>query len=498
MITHFFNQMPALVVVVPMLAAPLVVLAHRQWAAWLIFVGACWAIFGMAFLLFVEAKIAGQVSYAVGGWAPPFGIQLVIDPFNALVLLLVTGVAALTSLYARASIAAEIVAERGYLVYALLLLCIAGLVGITITGDAFNLFVFLEISSLSSYALIAMGPKRRALLSAFQYLIMGTVGGTFLLIGIGLVFMMTGTLNMADLASRLPPVADTHTVQAALAFIVVGLSLKAALFPLHVWLPNAYTYAPSVVSAFISATATKVAVYAVFRFVFTVFGVDYAFGTLPLGEVLLVLSAIAMIAASLAAIFQTDVKRLLAWSSIAQMGYIVAGFALATPDGISAGLVHLLNHGLIKGALFMAVGALFWRLRGSSINDLAGMGRAMPVTSAAFVVGGLSLIGVPATAGFISKWVLLSALFEAHRYLLVAMLLLASLLSIIYVGRVIEALYFRARPDDVTEHAHGEAPLGMQLATWALIAANIAIGLHATPELGAAQRAAAGLMGGGT
>ncbi|MAS08478.1 monovalent cation/H+ antiporter subunit D family protein [Salinisphaera sp.] len=498
MITAFFNQMPVLVVVVPLLAAPLCVLAHRAFAAWLLYVLASWSAFGMAFLLFVQAKIAGQVSYAVGDWAPPFGIELVIDTYSALVLLLVTGVAALTGIYARKSIASEITIEREYLVFALMLLCLAGLIGITVTGDAFNLFVFLEISSLSSYALIAMGPKRRALLSSFQYLIMGTVGGTFLLIGIGLIFMMTGTLNMADLAERLPGVYDTRTVQAGLAFVVVGLSLKAALMPAHIWLPNAYTYAPSTVSAFIAATATKVAVYALFRFVFTIFGVGYAFGSLPLGTLLLTLAAISMIAGSLASIFQTDVKRLLAWSSVAQMGYIVAGFALASTAGVSAGLVHLLNHGIIKGALFMAVGAMIWRVRASSINDLAGLGRAMPLTSAAFVVGGLSLIGVPATAGFISKWALLSALFEAGRYGVMAVLLVASLLSIIYVGRVIEALYFRPLPDDVSHHQHGEAPLGMQVATWALIAINIAIGVHATPELEATGRAAALLVGGGT
>jgi len=495
-IDTLFSQMPALVVVLPLLAAPLCVLWHRSTPSWLTYLVVTWACLGLAVLLFVQVKVGGPISYAMGGWPPPFGIELRLDALNTLVLLLVTGIAAITSIYARASVAAEIPRERGYLFYAGLLLCLCGLIGITITGDAFNLFVFLEISSLSSYGLIAMGEKRRALLSAFQYLIMGTIGGTFLLIGIGFLYMMTGTLNMADIASRLPAVADTRTVEAGLAFIVVGLSLKLALFPLHVWLPNAYAYAPSSVSVFIAATATKVAVYALIRFLFTVFGAAYAFGTLPLGEVLILLSVAAMLSASLAAIFQTDVKRLLAWSSIAQIGYIVLGFALASASGLAASLVHIVNHGIIKGALFMTAGALFLRLRAISLNDIAGMGRQMPWTSAAFVVAGFSLIGVPATGGFISKWLLLEAVIEDGQYWLAAAILISSLLALIYIGRVLEALYFREAAAHQSPVA--EAPWSMRAATWALVILNIALGLYATPLVDAAQRAARSLLGAGT
>ncbi|WP_434547921.1 monovalent cation/H+ antiporter subunit D family protein [Salinisphaera dokdonensis] len=487
--------MPALVIVLPLLAAPLCVLLHRAAPAWFVYLITTWACLGIAFLLFVQVRIGGPISYAMGGWPPPFGIELRLDALNTVILLLVTGIAAISAIYAKASVAAEISRERAYLFYAAMLLCFCGLAGITVTGDAFNLFVFLEISSLSSYSLIAMGAKRRALLSAFQYLIMGTIGGTFLLIGIGFLYMMTGSLNMADIAERLPAVADTRTVEAGLAFIVVGASLKFALFPLHVWLPNAYTYAPSSVSAFIAATATKVALYALMRFLFTVFGAAYAFGELPLGEVLLVLSVVAMLSGSLAAIFQTDVKRLLAWSSIAQIGYIVMGFALASTAGITASVVHMVNHGIIKGALFMAAGALFWRMRTISLNDIAGLGKDMPLTSAAFVVAGLSLIGVPATGGFISKWVLLEAVMEPGHYGLAVAILVSSLLALIYIGRVVEALYFREAPEG--RSVQGEAPASMLIATWTLVLANIALGLYATPLVGAAESAATALLGGG-
>lgn len=495
MIEAFFAQMPALVIVLPLLAAPLCVLLHRAALAWFVYLITVWACFGLAFLLFVQVKIGGPISYAMGGWTPPFGIELRLDAFNTVVLLLVTGIASISSIYAKASVAVEIARERAYLFYAAMLLCFCGLAGITVTGDAFNLFVFLEISSLSSYALIAMGAKRRALLSAFQYLIMGTIGGTFLLIGIGFLYMMTGSLNMADIATRLPAVADTRTVEAGLAFIVVGASLKFALFPLHVWLPNAYTYAPSSVSAFIAATATKVALYALMRFLFTVFGAAYAFDHLPLAEVLLVLSVAAMLSGSMAAIFQTDVKRLLAWSSIAQIGYIVMGFAMASTAGITASTVHMVNHGVIKGALFMAAGALFWRMRAISLNDIAGLGRQMPWTSAAFVVAGASLIGVPATGGFISKWLLLEAVIAPGHYWLAVAILVSSLMALIYIGRVVEALYFREPPERAVTPT--EAPLSMRAATWTLVLVNIVLGVYATPLVNAAGRAAGTLLGDG-
>ncbi|MEQ9131002.1 MAG: monovalent cation/H+ antiporter subunit D family protein [Salinisphaeraceae bacterium] len=495
MIAHFFAQLPALPVILPLLAAPLCVLLRHATLAWLTYCTVSLAVFGISLLLLVQVHVGIPISYAMGGWAPPVGIELRVDTLNAFVLVLVSGIAAVLGPYTRASVAAELPAERAYLFYALMLLTLCGLLGITITGDAFNLFVFLEISSLSSYALIALGTKRRALLAAFQYLVMGTIGGTFLLIGIGLLYIMTGTLNMADLAARLPAVADTRTVEAGLAFIVVGASLKLALFPLHAWLPDGYAYAPSAVSAFLAATATKVAAYVLIRFIFTVFGAVYAFGQLPLGEILALLAVAAMLYGSLAAIFASDVKRLLAWSSVAQIGYIVLGIALATPEGLTAAILHMLNHGVIKGALFCAAGALFWRLHRSDLASLAGAARAMPWTSAAFLAAGLGLIGVPATAGFISKWYLLSALFEAQQGWLAAVVLISSLMAVIYIGRVAELLYLRPAPDNVP--APTEAPTAMLAATWTLVLVNIGLGLHSAPVVDVVRSAAAGLTGGG-
>jgi len=323
---------------------------------------------------------------------------------------------------------------------------------------------------------------------------MGTVGATFLLIGIGFLYMMTGTLNMADLAERLPEVRDTTTVRAALAFIVVGLGLKLALFPLHLWLPNAYAYAPNFITVFLAATATKVALYVMLRFVFTVFGYDYSFFALPLTGILLTLAIAGMFAGSWVALFQPNLKRMLAYSSVAQVGYMVLGIALATSAGLTAGILHLFNHALMKGALFMALGTLFWRVGSVRLDDLSGIGREMPWTMTAFALAGLSLIGVPLTAGFISKWYLIIAAMDAGQSWLVALIVITSLMAIYYIWRVVEAAWFSPAPE--TRTPVSEAPLSLLIPLYVVVAANFWFGIDTRLSVGGAEAAARALLGG--
>jgi multicomponent Na+:H+ antiporter subunit D len=258
---------------------------------------------------------SGPISYHLGGWEPPWGIEYRIDVLNGFVLVLVSTVGAVIMPFAQRSIAFEIEEGRQAWFYCMYLLCLTGLLGITVTGDAFNAFVFLEISSLSSYVLIALGRDRRALLAAFQYLIMGTIGATFYVIGVGLLYLLTGSLNMLDIAVRLGAAAPTQmpAIVAALGFITVGISLKLALYPLHVWLPNAYAYAPSWATAFLSATATKVAIYLLVRFFFSIFGVSIDFRNLPIAEIIIVLSLAAMFIASLIALVYVGRVLEVAW-----------------------------------------------------------------------------------------------------------------------------------------------------------------------------------------
>ncbi len=487
-------HLPILLVAVPLTAAPICVLLRRPLPSMAFALVVGWAVLAMAFALLVGVLESGPVSYALGGWEAPWGIQYRVDEANAFVLLIVALVAAVTLLYAPASAGAELPRVRHHLFYATFLLCLTGLLGMTITGDVFNVFVFLEISSLASYALIGLGADRRALTASYRYLIMGTVGATFFVIGIGLLYMTTGTLDMADMATRLQRVAHSRTILVALAFLTVGLSLKLALFPLHLWLPNAYTYAPSVVTAFLAGTATKVAAYVYMRFVFTIFGADFVFATMKLDTILIPLAALGILVASAVAVFQNNLKRMLAYSSIAQIGYVMLGVGLVSVAGLTASLVHMFNHALIKAALFLAVGSIFRRLGSVELEDMRGLGRRMPWTMAAFVLAALGLIGVPLTAGFISKWYLVLAAVEQGRWLLAGIVLLASLIAVVYIWRVVEAAYFQDPPD----HSAGveDAPLAMQVPVWIMVAAILYFGVSTSLSAGVARRAAAMLLEG--
>lgn len=485
-------NLPALQVVIPLLAAPLSLVLRRPGLAWLFTLLISIITLFVSLELLRQVLSGGVISYAMGGWEPPWGIEYRVDTVNAFVLLIVSIIGAVVMLSAGESVAREVPEDKQPLFYTAYLLCLTGLLGIAITGDAFNLFVFLEISSLSSYIMISLGQDRRSLTAAFQYLIMGTIGATFILIGVGLLYMMTGTLNMHDLSQRLPAIMETRTVHSAFAFLTVGISIKLALFPLHLWLPNAYTYAPSVATAFLAATATKVAVYVLLRFVFTVFGVEFAFEMMPLGEILMLLALLAIFSGSTVAIFQDNIKRMMAYSSVAQIGYMILGISFATVTGLTAGILHLFNHAMMKGALFLALGCIVYRIGGNvRLDDFRGLGKTMPWTMAAVVAGGLSLIGVPLTVGFVSKWYLVLAALEQGWWPIAVMVLVGSLLAVVYIWKLVEAAYFQAPKEGASG---AEAPLSLLIPTWLLIGASVYFGIDTDLTVSVAQIAAQSLL----
>ncbi|MGH6949142.1 MAG: monovalent cation/H+ antiporter subunit D family protein [Kiloniellales bacterium] len=488
------DHLPALQVVLPLLAAPLCALLRRGTLAWALAFIVALSLPFVASALLIEVLANGPISYELGSWPPPYGIEYRVDVVNAFLLILVSGMGAVTLFYARESVAAEVPEPQQPWFYTMFMLSLAGLLGMAITGDVFNVFVFMEISSLSSYVLIALGRDRRALLAAYQYLIMGTIGATFFVIGIGFLYTMTGTLNMVDMASRIATMGSNSAILAGLAFLTVGISLKLALFPLHLWLPNAYAYAPSVATAFISATATKVAIYLLLRFVFSIFGVSLPIDELPLPEVLLAFSVVAIFATSIVAIFQDDVKRMLAYSSVAQIGYITLGIALANQTGLTGGIVHLFNHAVMKGALFLLIGGVALRLGSVKLADLAGLGRRMPLTMAGVVIGGLSLLGTPLTVGFVSKWYLVLGAIELGYWWLVALIVAGSLLALVYMGRIVEVAYFRP-PSPLAEKAV-EAPLSMLAPALLLAGACVYFGIDTSVTVEVAARAAQTLLRG--
>jgi multicomponent Na+:H+ antiporter subunit D len=464
-----------------MLVAPLVILLRPRGLAWAACTAASVLAFAVAIQLVLGVLDDGPATYLMGSWPAPYGIELRVDALSALMLLVVTGASVAALVGGRNSLDTQIETGRQPYFYAAWLLALAGLSGIVVTADAFNIFVFMEISSLASYVLIAGGPDRRALPSVFKYLIMGTIGATFYLIGIGLIYMMTGTLNLADMEFRIHEVGDQRPILAAAGFITVGLALKAAIFPLHVWLPNAYTYAPHMVTAFLAACSTKVSLYVLLRFDFFVFQENLAGHAFQFAVYLMPLALLGILVGSAVAMFEKNIKRLLAFSSVAQIGYMMLGASLVTVAGLTAGIVHIFNHALAKGALFLAVASFATVAAGLRLDDLKGIGRRMPWTFGAFVVAGLSLIGIPGTAGFVSKWYLISAAMEfgALGLPLVAVILVSSLMAVVYVWRIVEAAWFGEDAGDPVP-AVRVSPVLVSVA-WLAALANLYFGL--VPEL---------------
>ena len=306
------------------------------------------------------------------------------------------------------------------------------------------------------------------------------------------MYQMTGTLNMVDMYERLQALGPNRTILVAVAFVVVGISTKLAVFPLHQWLPNAYSEAPPIVSAFLASTATKVAYYLLIRFTLSLFGAALIFETIGVDRLLLPLSVLAMFVGSIAAIYQTDFKRILAYSSIAQIGYMTLGLSLATEAGVAAGLIHVFNHALMKGALFLVAACVMWRMGSTRIEVMRGLGQRMPLTMAAFVVAGLALVGVPGTAGFVSKWALVTAALDEDALLLAFAIMASSVLAVVYIWRLVEIIYF-AEPEAEIEHK--EAPLRLLVPTWVLAGATIYFGLFSSFSVDVAEKAAAQLFG---
>ena len=382
----------------------------------------------------------GPLTYHFGGWFPPIGIEYVLDPLSSFVALVVNVIAVFV-LWHSGGIQEREIPGKSVPYYALALLFLCGANGIIVTGDLFNLYVFLEIFSLASYGLIGIG-ERQAPVASFRYLIMGTVGASFYLLGIGFLYIVTGSLNMADVRTILPHIHGNPAVAAALSLIFIGMGIKMAIFPLHGWLPDAYTYAPSTSSALIAPIGTKIAAYVLIRILFFVFGVKMVSQSLPIADGIAWLSAIGILYGSVMAMAQNEMKRMLAYSSVAQIGYIGLGIGLANPLGYIGAVLHILNHAFMKGSLFLVAANLRKKTGQSDIANLdASLRKKLPWSMAAFTVAALSMIGLPPTAGFFSKWYLALGAIDRGNWVFLAVILVSSLLNAVYFFRILEKVY---------------------------------------------------------
>jgi multicomponent Na+:H+ antiporter subunit D len=418
----------------------------------------------------------GPFSYALGGWSRPYGIELRFDEFSAAILF-VCLVHALVLVYSGRYAERAITAARRPWYYTLLLLNLGGMIGFSVTGDFFNLFVFMELVSVSSYALVAVGGGRVASLAAFKYLLAGASSSVLILFSVGVIYALTGSLNMADVSVRLADAQAQAPVVVALGGLTVGLMVKAALFPLHQWLPDAHASAPSPVSAVLSGIVVKLGIVGMLR-VYQVFHDAAGAHVAALNDVLVWLGAASILAGAAFALLQEDIKLILAYSTVSNIGYIVLGLALASERSVTGASVHVLNHALIKATLFLAVGALIHQTGCRTLYELRGAGRAMPPTASALAVGLLSVSGVPPLAGFPGKWYVALGALDAGRPLFAVLVALGAVLVFAYCARVLNAVYFQPPSHERTLGAR-EAPASMLVPVLALAASCILAGLLA-------------------
>lgn len=385
---------------------------------------------------------SGTIEYRLGDWPPPIGIELVMDRLSSFVLVVVNGVA-FGVLWHSGKVTRWELGGRETAFYGCCMLLLGGLAGMVVTGDLFNFYVFLEISSLAGYALISRG-DRRAPVSAFRYLLLGTVGASFYLLGIGFLLLQTGSLNMQDVAEILQEIEHGPAVRAALLLMVFGLGVKMAMFPLHGWLPDAYTHASSAATALIAPIGTKVAAYGIIRVMYYVFDPAAIRWESNLSTIIGYLGVGGILWGSIMAMAQRDLKRMLAYSSVGQVGYLGVGIGLASPLGLIGAVLHILNHAVMKACLFLVATNFLTRLAHADVSRLNHRLRLqMPWTCAALVVAALSMIGLPPTAGFFSKWYLVMGSLEESQWLFVAAILVSSLLNAVYFFRVLERVYLR-------------------------------------------------------
>ena len=461
------DQLPAIIVLAPLFGAILVILlgTKEQRACFPIALIALGTSLCASIMATWQVFKNGTINYFMGGWDAGkeingveiplgFGIQLQIDHLNALVLVIIGIVVLLVSIFAIRR-HGEKNTEKTHYFYALFLMLSTGLFGMTITADAFNLFVLIEVSSLTSYGLIAMGSSPRGTVAAFNYIIMGTVGASFYLLGVGYLYLKTGTLNMEGIHEILrlqsesgALVMESRSIMVAFVLILIGMWIKMAFFPLYGWLPNAYSYCPSSTGCVLAPLMTKVSVYVMIRMMITVFGLDWVFGQFQASDLIVWLAVIAILAGSIFALAQENLKKMLCYLIVAEVGYMVGGAWLADSNrwGLTGSIFHVLADALMTLCLFLAVGILFKRQGVVRLDDLDGLFRKMPLTMVGFIVGALAMVGVPPTCGFFSKFYLIRGSIESGHWEFVVALIASSLINAILFFRILENAFFGKTP----------------------------------------------------
>ncbi len=400
------------------------------------------------------------MSYGAGGWEPPWGIEIFVDSVSSLMVMLITGICFLIAIYSLRSIPKEIGKDPSGWYYVEFLLCMTAMIGLVISKDLFNMYVFIEVVGISSCALVVSKGDRIATEATLKYLLLATIGSGFILLGIGFIYMITGHLNMAFAGDMLLQIGGDYPflLWVTMSFFVVGFGIKSALFPLHLWLPDAHSSAPAPSSAILSSLVVKVYIVTLFKLLFIVFGLEMFQEVTNIRVLILVMAGAAMLGGSFFAFVQLELKRRLAYSTVAQIGYIFLGIGLGTAEGFLAAFFHVIVHAFMKTVLFLCAGAIYYQTGKKKVTELAGLGYAMPVTMGAFLIASFSMVGIPATGGFISKFYLGLGSLSAGYPLFIILIVVSGLLNAMYYFPILWQAYFVQEGDGGEHDEHMEAP----------------------------------------
>jgi multicomponent Na+:H+ antiporter subunit D len=473
------HQLPAILFLLPLFAAismPVVCLKHRHWSQ-PISVAILAAMVLISILNLHNVIQHGEVRYVFSGWTVPLGIEWVADGLASIILVLLSILGLLGVVFTVPTFQKSL-GGRVVHYYTLILLLVSALVGMVFTRDLFNLFVFLEVAAISSYALIGVAGGR-ALFAAFRYLVLGTLGASLYLLGVSYLYAVTGTLNMADIADRLPLLLSSKALIGGLLFMFMGLGIKMALVPFHAWMPEAYTHAPESVSPILASLVTKVALLGWIRITYWVLGAPIVIFNIPILLLVAALGTLAAIIGAFLALAQRNIKMMFAYGGISHIGIILIGLGQGNQTGFAGGIFYLLNDAVMQAALFFLAGVAFCQYGVRTIDDLGRVGKQAPWLTGCLIVMALGMIGLPPTGGFFGKWYIILGALEAGNYVSVAAVLLSTLLTLAYFVKLFEAIFRQSSTQlDVQP---GEIPLSFKWTLGITSAAIILFGLFSAP-----------------
>ncbi len=457
------RHLPVLVVLAPLLTAIVIPLLPKiKTVIFGVSLFSLSVMLVMAFLSFIDVNTVGSFNYVFGSYAPNIGIEFRIDGLIAFLVLFFVFLSLLITLYSFKSVQKEIKDHQISAYYVLVMLMLFSVMGMLYTNDLFNLYVFMEILSITSTAIISIQHRKENFLASFRYLMLSSIGSITILLGLAFLYMVSGQLNMDAMRLVMPSIWILYpsNVVLAVSFILSGLAIKSALFPLHVWLPDAHTVAPNASSAYLSSVVIKVYIVAMIKIIFRVIGVDII-QALRVDEFILIMGSMGMILGSVFAIGQKEMKRLLAYSSVAQVGFIFMGLGLLTEVGLAAAVFHIVSHSLMKTALFLSAGSIKYATGRYKLKDFDGTGFLMPITMVIFAISAAGMVGIPGVSGFMSKIYLGLALIGDRHPIYLILILLSSFLNAIYFMPILISAFLKENPEQKNRLTRDNLPISM-------------------------------------